>query len=77
MLAQLESTTQYFCSPDEQNQVTADQISNVKEMHWNTFDQFKKRAFGVWIVELPIEPSEGREGSCTCPEYLKKYICKQ
>ena len=42
----------------EQNQVTADQISNVKEMHWNTFEQFKRRAFGVWIVELPIEPSE-------------------
>jgi len=48
----------------------------VKDCKWNTFDQFKKRAFGVWIIKLPIDGNKWQEGHCTCPNYLKKYICK-
>lgn len=44
-------------------------------MNWNTFDEFKIIAFQVWIVNLP-EAENWINGSCTCPAFLKKYICK-
>jgi uncharacterized Zn finger protein len=47
-------------------------------LRWNTFDQFKKRASSVWKVTLPSDASneKWREGKCTCPFFLKKYMCK-
>ena len=45
-------------------------------MRWNTFEQFKKRAFSVWIVSLVPKSETWREGTCTCPNFLKKYMCK-
>jgi len=66
----------YFCPSNEESHATEDTISTVLEMHWNTFDQFKRRAFKVWIVELPKDKEKWINGSCTCPAFLKKFICK-
>jgi hypothetical protein len=43
-----------------------------KEMRWNTFDQFKRRASSVWIVVLPNGHQKWQEGKCPC--FLKKYV---
>jgi uncharacterized Zn finger protein len=45
-------------------------------MRYNTFDQFKKRAFVVWIVNVPTDGDKWKDGKCTCPSFLKKYMCK-
>ena len=45
----------------------------------NTFDQFKKRAFALLIVTLPNSDDMSAkwiEGKCTCPSFLKQYMCK-
>ena len=36
-------------------------------MSWSTFDQFKKRAFAVWIVKLPKE-SEKWQAPCVAKQ---------
>jgi predicted nucleic acid-binding Zn finger protein len=51
-------------------------VYSVKEMRWNTFDQFKRRNFAVWIVTLPKDDDNWKNGKCTCPGFFKKYICK-
>ena len=45
-------------------------------MRWNTFEQFKKRAFSVWIVSLVSKSDTWREGTRTCSNFLKKYMCR-
>ena len=54
----------------------SDDISNLILERWNTFEQFKNRAFKLWIVSIPIDGTQWKTGSCTCPCYLKKYMCK-
>jgi hypothetical protein len=67
---------EYYCPVGENIKVTEDEVKNVKEMRWNTFDQFKRRASPVWIVVLPNGDQKWQEGKCTCPCFLKKYMCK-
>ncbi len=55
--------------------VTDAEISTVENHSWKTFDQFKRRAFSVWITNLPNDGSKWSEGTCTCPKFLKKYMC--
>ena len=49
----LDNSIEYYCRVKKETRVTEEQIQTVKEMRWNTFDQFKRRNFGVWIVTLP------------------------
>ena len=51
-------------------------INNITEMRWNTFEQFKKRAFSGWICRMPWIAECWSQGKCTCPSFLKKYMCK-
>ncbi len=40
---------------------------------------FKKRASAIWIVTLPNHENMAdnwKQGKCTCPYFLKKYMCK-
>jgi len=71
-----DNSIRYFCPSNEESHITENTISTVLEMHWNSFDQFKRRAFKVWIVDLPKEKDKWINGYCTCPAFLKKYVCK-
>jgi hypothetical protein len=75
---ELGNIIEYYCPVGEQTKVTEEQIETVQELRWNTFDQFKKRASSVWKVTLPSDASneKWRAGKCTCPFFLKKYMCK-
>ena len=66
---------EYHCPAGESIQATKEEIQSVIEMRWNTMDQFKKRAFAVWIVELQ-KSDDWQDGTCTCPIFLKRFICK-
>lgn len=72
----LSTLDRYYCPAGEEKTVTDDAIADVSEMRYNTFQQFQKRAFKVWIVDLPKEKENWALGRCTCPAYLKKYLCK-
>lgn len=43
---------------------------------WDTFDDFKKKAFAYWKVALPSQQSAWLNGKCTCPIFFKNYMCK-
>ena len=46
-------------------------------MKYNTFEQFRRRAFKDWIVQFPEEKDgDLSEGVCTCPHFFKNYVCK-
>ena len=44
-------------------------------MRGTTFEQFKHRAFSVWIVQFSKD-NGWLNGSCTCRDFFKKYVCK-
>ena len=43
---------EYYCPVGAKKKVTQDQICTVKDMRWNTLEQFEKREFSVWIDSL-------------------------
>ena len=45
-------------------------------MRWSTFDDFKVKAFTVWFVIRPQNNENWHAGSCTCPYFLKCFVCK-
>ena len=51
---------------------------NMCECNWQTFESFRNCAFGIWRVTMPVPLTESnwKQGSCTCPAYFKKYLCK-
>jgi hypothetical protein len=71
-----ESTVEFSISAGEEVTVSQSDIISVKSMKWNTFQQFKEKAFRVWLVTLPKEKSEWMKGICNCPSFLKRYMCK-
>ena len=49
----LDNSIESYCPVKKKTRRTDEQILTIKEMRWNTFDQFKRRNFGDWIVSLP------------------------
>jgi len=35
--------------------------------------QFKKRAFTMWIIDMPQDKSKWFNGNCNCPHFLKSF----
>ena len=71
-----ESTVEFSISAGEEVTVSQSDIISVKSMKWNTIQQFKEKAFRVWLVTLPKEKSEWMKGICNCPSFFKRYMCK-
>lgn len=66
-----------FCMPSHDSKsVSLQEMETMKLMRYNTFDQFKDRAFRGWFVEVPNEIENWRQGICNCPTFFKKFICK-
>lgn len=42
--------------------------------HCKSLDEFKKYAFAFYSLEMPS--NNWRKGTCTCPSFYKKFICK-
>ena len=74
-LNETDNVREYYCPIGEVSSCSEDEILNVSHMRWSTFEQFKRRAFSVWIVTFPND-ADWINGSCTCRDYFKKYVCK-
>ena len=66
----------YCPAGNDHRSPTNEEIQVVNLERWNTFDQFAKRAFRIWLVTLPNDGENLRHGSCTCPIFLKEFSCK-
>ena len=74
-----EDKTEFYCPSKKEIRAKEEDIKQVKGMIWNTFEQFKKRASAIWIITLPNHENMAdnwKQGKCTCPYFLKKYMCK-
>ena len=57
--------------------VASSTVSNTSfDQDWDTFDDYKKKAFAYWRVVMPTQQSAWINGKCTCPNFFKNYICK-
>ena len=71
-----DTTVEFSIPSGEEFAVSQSDIIMVKSLKWNTFQQFKEKAFSVWFVTLPKEKSQWMKGICNCPSFFKKYMCK-
>lgn len=71
-----DSFERYYVPSEKEKGITQADIDNVIFLRWNTFDQFKKRAFKVYLVDLPKDGAKWTEGTCTCPSFMKRFLCK-
>lgn len=67
---------QYYAPADTANKVTETDLNSYNNMTWKTFEQFAKNIFKVSVVSIPINKENFKSSTCTCPTFLKEYICK-
>jgi len=72
----IEGYTRYYVPAGSRIALTDAEIDTVVLKRWNTFDQYKKRAFSVWIIDIPLDTSKWFNGICNCPHFLKTYTCQ-
>ena len=77
LLQKYDDETVYYCpAGNDHRSPTNEEIQVVNLERWNTFDQFAKREFRIWLVTLPNDGENWHHGSCTCPIFLKEFSCK-
>ncbi len=71
-----DDSTSYYLPVKDVSKISNDDVTVLNSIRWNTFDQYKKRAFGAWCVEMPKEKSKWCDSVCNCPSFFKKFVCK-
>ncbi|CAF1118993.1 unnamed protein product [Rotaria sordida] len=71
-----DNLVQYYIPAGNETKITNGEIDVVKKMKWYSFDQYKKKAFNIWSVTLPVDKLKWLEGVCNCPAFFKKFMCK-
>jgi hypothetical protein len=56
----------------DETKITDVEIDVMKKMKWYSFDQYKKKAFNIWSVTLPVDKPIWFDGVCNCPAFFKK-----
>lgn len=71
-----EDSIEYSLAAGDRINLSKSEIDMVKSMNWNSFQQFKENAFSIYFVIMPKEHSLWTKGTCTCPSFFKKFMCK-
>jgi hypothetical protein len=66
----------YYLPADEATTITEKEVKRYETRRFNLFDTYKSVYFKIWCVCLPNNAEEWRKATCTCPSFLKNYICK-
>lgn len=64
----------YFVPSGEAQTVSKADVKAFKEKKWTSFEQFVKITTKIWCVKM--HKDDPNKSTCTCPTYLKEYICK-
>ena len=64
--------------PIENSEVIKIYNKQMNECKWQTFDDFSNCAFGYWKISVDKDANETKwkKSTCTCPVYMKQYMCK-
>jgi hypothetical protein len=71
-----KDATRYYIPASEIVKIADKDVNRYESGRFNTFDTYRSVQFGMWRVSLSNEPEEWRKVICTCPSFLKNYICK-
>jgi hypothetical protein len=69
-------TTTYYLPAGEEITITDKEIKRYETCRFNSFDTYKSVYFNIWCVCLSNNVEKWKEATCTCPSFLKNYICK-
>ena len=73
-----KTQTMCYFSANGKPQVTMSKVKKFvhakKLALWKTFDDFVNSEFNMW--QLKLHEDNWRSSCCTCPSFLKHYICK-
>jgi len=68
--------TIYYIPAGEETTITEKEIKRYENCRFNLFHVYKSVYFKIWCLCLSNNPEELRTATCTCPSFLKNYICK-
>lgn len=68
--------TIYYLPADQEITITDKEVKRYETCRFNLFDTYKSVYFKIWRVCLSNNVEEWKKGTCTCPSFLKNYICK-
>ena len=68
--------TIYYIPAGEETTITEKEAKRYENCRFNLFDTYKSAYFKIWCLCLSNNPEEWRASTCTCPFFLKNYICK-
>ena len=52
------------------------EIKRYESCRFNLFDTYKSVYFKIWCLRFSNNPEEWRTATCTCPSFLKNYLCE-
>ncbi|CAF3713614.1 unnamed protein product [Rotaria socialis] len=55
-------TVEYYAPADDEFKISNNDIDTINTMKWNTFDQYRKRAFNVWYIKMQNDPTNWMKG---------------
>ena len=70
----LRDFTQYFCPPSKKDSLPEAEVRRAKVRSWTTFEDFRKNASAVRVVQMKND--EWDDATCSCPRFLREYKCK-
>ena len=71
-----DNVTMYYAASGKTEKFSITDVETIKNMRYNTYDQFKRRCFSVWFVQIPNAKEKWHEGKCNCPAFFKHFVCK-
>ncbi|CAF4457980.1 unnamed protein product [Rotaria sp. Silwood2] len=67
-------SNKYYIPAGNLESISQGDLNKYVNKKWTTFNQFMK-SFDIWCVEIKND-SDWKTSRCTCPAFLKNYICK-
>lgn len=76
--SKISKSTDFFVPTFAELKIKEEDVINYSNLAWNTFQRYSTINYKVWCITMPDDGSNGnwKNGSCTCPHYMKNYICK-
>lgn len=72
----IEEDNLHYVPSGSENRISRANLTAYKGHTWKTFEQWSKNIFQLWVTMIPPDPAHFKMSTCTCPSFLKDYICK-
>lgn len=66
----------HLFSGENDDKINGQIVGEFQKHEYKSFDQFVRKAFGIWEVTIPKDFEKWQQSTCTCPAYFQDYVCK-